>query len=372
MSGSHIILAKEAETRKDEIEKLRNLPNDIMHRAKLLGLEKMWATKECGGCEKKVSEVTKVIFEMSYYNASLAWVVSVTNCSSLITGFIDKEIAKELFNNPLAMIGGFAGPAGIAEIVDGGLHVSGKWSWGSGISHCTHIVGGVKLIEEGIPKGTGVVFFTPEEVVLHDNWHVIGLKGTHSIDYSAKDVFIPEDRWAYFPVMQPIDSNPLYRFSFLGALSLSIAAVGIGLARRALLEIKQIGLAKSPFGVGKVLAERPIFQESIGELEAIYSSGVSLFNTCILNAESEVEKGACNIATKADIRLVSCHVTNLCEKVVREAYRLAGGSAIWQNKKLEEIMRDMNVITQHGMVNKSNYRTAGAVYMERDVPEVIL
>ena len=71
------ILGKEAEERKKEIEKGRNIPTDLMSKVKEAGLVKMWAAKVYGGQEAKVSAVSDMLSSMAYYNASLAW---VTGC----------------------------------------------------------------------------------------------------------------------------------------------------------------------------------------------------------------------------------------------------------------------------------------------------
>lgn len=372
MNRKAVEIAKEAENRRSEIERQRNIPVEIMEKVKAAGLVKMWCRKDCGGAELPVSEVFDIISEMAYYHASLAWVTGVTNCSSLITGFVSKEMADHLYGSENAMIGGFAGPSGNAMLDGENLVVSGRWSWGSGVTHCSHVVAGVKIIEEEKVRGTAVVFFKPEEVNFHDNWEVIGLKGTHSIDYSAESVLIPKRRWTYFPVQRPLNDSPLYRFSFLGALSLSVAAVGHGIARRALDEIKNIASTKSPFGMGKPLKVRPDFQENMAKALGQYNASSALIKSAISDVEKEIQSGPCSISSKAHLRLAAAHSTTLNTDVVTSCYRLAGGSAIWEGGKLEELLRDMNVVSQHGMVNRGSYRTVGAVYMENEVPEAML
>lgn len=367
-----ILLAQQAESQKQQIEAIRNLPDDLMAKVKKAGLVKRWATKAVGGEEALVSTVTQTLREMAYYNGSLAWVIGVTCCSSLFAGFIDEKSAKRFFDSPNSMVGGFAGPAGMAKPLAGGFRVSGHWSWGSGITHCSHIVGGVKIVDGDTFKGTGIIFFEPSELELIDNWQVLGLKGTHSIDYRVKDLFIPKDRCFPFPVEKAKVDSPLYRFSFLGALSMSIASIGLGLANRALKEIKDLANFKQPFGQGKPLAKRAEIQIQIGKLEGQYQAANALFNQTISIAEKEVENGPCSIPTKAQIRLASCHATTMAHSVVQEAFNLAGGSAIWASHKLEELIRDMNVVKQHGMTNGLNYRTVGAVLLGQEVPSVLL
>ncbi|MGB1241348.1 MAG: acyl-CoA dehydrogenase family protein [Chitinophagales bacterium] len=367
-----ISLAQEAENRKAEIELLRNIPKDLIQRVKDLGLVKKWTAKEYDGEQASVSEVTQMIQSIAYHNASLAWVIGVTGCTSLFSGFLSPSMAAQLFGDSKVMIGGFAAPAGIARKVKDGLEVSGKWSWGSGITHSSHIAGGVMLKEGGKMIGTAVVFFRPDEIKMHDNWHVLGLKGTHSIDYSAQKVFIPDNRWSRFPLKTPMIDAPLYRFSFLGALSLAVASVGLGLAKRALEEINILAQVKSPFGMGKKLAQKEVVQVEFGKLQGAYLAAIALFQNTIEEAESEAKQGLCSIDSKVKIRLAACHSLQLAEQVVSGAYRLAGGSAIWENHKLEELMRDVQVVAQHGMVSAGNYRTVGAFLLGNKVPETML
>ena len=369
---THIQLAQQAEAQKQQIEANRILPTDLIHEVKKAGLPKRWATQTVGGEEAAVSEVTTMLREMAYHNGSLAWVVGVTGCSALFAGFVKEEQAWLLFEDPMSMVGGFAGPAGVAKLVDGGVEVSGHWTWGSGISHCSHIVGGVRLMKGEEMQGTGIVFFEPSEIDMIDNWQVLGLKGTHSIDYQATKVFIPNERWSIFPVAQAVADAPLYNFSFLGALSMSIASVGLGLAQRALAEIKTLATTKRPFGQGKPLARRPEIQQRVGKVEGNYQAAIALFEQTIAKAEKEAVTGPCSIAIKGQVRLASAHATSLAHAVVQEAFDIAGGSAVWQSHKLEELIRDMNVVKQHGMVNGLNYRTVGAVVLGQEVPSVLL
>lgn len=372
MIQTAISLAKEAEERKVEIETLRNIPTDLMDKVKTAGLVKMWAAKAYGGQQADVSTVTEMIRAMAYYNGSLAWVTAVTSCSFLFSGFLPEEKASPLYSDPKAMIGGFAGPSGVATLEGEGLRITGHWSWGSGTTHCSHILGGVLLKKDEKVIGTATAFFKPEEVTFHDNWHVLGLKGTHSIDYSVKDIFIPKERWARFPLSVPVIDVPLYRFSFLGALSLATASVGLGFAQRAVDEILKLAQVKRPFGQGKPLAKRPIFQAQLGELQGNYLAAKALFESTIRATELETQQGNCSIESKANVRLAACHSLQLAEKVVSAAYKLAGGSAIWQSHKLEELYRDMHIVTQHGMVSSGNYRTVGAVLLGNNVPESLL
>ena len=70
-----------------------------------------------------------------------------------------------------------------------GFMLSGSWSFASGIKHGTHIH------TLGVIEGTGEarIFVLPvEKATLIDNWDVLGLRATGSIDYRIDSVFVPE------------------------------------------------------------------------------------------------------------------------------------------------------------------------------------
>jgi len=367
-----IKIAKEAEQRKDEIESKRNIPTDLIDQMKALSLSRLWLAQEYGGQQKSIYDVVKIWQQMAYHNGSLAWVCSVTNCSSLISGYLSKDMVGQLFGGKDSMVGGFAGPAGTAIPSEGGLQVTGSWSWGSGISHSTHIVAGVKLLKDDNMVGAGVTFLQPDEIRLLDNWHVVGMKGTHSIDYQTKDLFVPNERWIPFPPSKPVIDQPLYRFSFLGALALSVAAVGLGLAQRAHDEIIDLVQNKVPLGQDKPLSRQAMTQDKIGKISGNLLAAENVFYSTILEGQQATEHGDATTQLKAKIRLAACTCTQLCLKVVRDAYEMAGGSAIWQTNKLEELHRDMHVVSQHGMASNANYRVAGSVGLGNRVPEFLL
>ena len=67
--------------------------------------------------------------------------------------------------------------------------LSGSWSFASGIKHGTHIH------TLGLIEGTGEarIFVLPVgKATLIENWDVLGLRATGSIDYRSTSVFVPE------------------------------------------------------------------------------------------------------------------------------------------------------------------------------------
>ena len=257
--------------------------------------------------------------------------------------------------------------------MEGGLLVSGQWRWGSGIAHCSHILGGV-LIQSDKDKAprSAIAYFDPEAVQLIDNWQVLGLKGTNSIDYQVDQYFVPDGNWIYFPVQKAEIDDTLYRFSFLGALASGVASVGLGLARRAIDEILILGKSKIPNGARKTLSERPVVHEKIGQIEAQYQSAKLYLEKAVEKNWQEAKQSKISLQTKSELRLAASFAVQNAVQIVQTAYQIGGGSSIWDGVKLQELLRDINVVSQHRLVAATNIEIAGRTAFGLPVNEWLL
>lgn len=368
-----IDLGKEAESRSAEIEANRCVSDDLIEKLKATGALRLWVAQEYGGHQADIQALIDAIQTLAYYNGSLGWILGVTGTASLGSGYLQPKAASEIFGHPNAQIGGWAAPAAIGKKVEGGLLVSGKWSWGSGIRHCSHIVAGVLVAQEGTDrKQSAIIYIDPKEVTFIDNWQVLGVRGSNSIDYELKNCFIPDDKWVWFPIAKPAIDAPLYRFSFMGALASGVAAVSLGLAARALDEIKTLCLSKKPKGASRTLAERPVVHDKIARMEAAYQSAKLFLQAAIEKNWKATLEANQTATTKSELRLAATYAVEECAKIVSEAYHLGGGSSIWDGVKLQELFRDANTITQHGLVASPVFEIAGRVSFGLKVNEWLL
>lgn len=367
------VIGKKTESRVKEINQNRCLPDDLVQELKILGAFRLWVAQEYGGLQSHVLDLMQAVQTLSYYNGSLGWVLGVTGTAALGSGYLKQEAAQEIFGKTNSLTGGWAAPVGKAQKVEGGILVNGKWSWGSGIRHCTYIVGGVLLqIPEKERPISALAYFKPEEVELIDNWEVLGLNGTNSIDYQVKNIIVPDGRWIFFPVQKAKIEATLYQFSFLGALASGVASVGLGLAQRAIDEIIQLSKNKVPNGASRNLANRPVIQEKIALMQASYQSAKLFLENAVQKNWQAAENGKISAKIKSELRLAASYAVGQSVEIVNQAYRIGGGSSIWNGVKLQELLKDINVVSQHGMISPNNYEIAGRVAFDLDVNEWLL
>ncbi|COW44825.1 dehydrogenase [Mycobacterium tuberculosis] len=145
---------------------------------------------------------------------------------------------------------------GTARSVDGGVVVSGRWPFCSGINHADIMFAGCFVDDRQVPS---VVALNKDELQVLDTWHTLGLRGTGSHDCVADDVFVPADR--VFSVFDgPIVDRPLYRFPVFGFFALSIGAAALGNARAAIDDLVELAGGKKGLGSTRTLAERSATQ----------------------------------------------------------------------------------------------------------------
>ena len=362
-----------AEQQKHSIIENRFVPDELVDQLKDTGAFRLWVAKAYGGMQSHVLDLMQAVQTLSYYNGSLGWILGVTGTAALSSGYLPSEVAQAVYGHPRALTGGWAAPAGRAKRVEGGILVSGKWSWGSGIRYCSHIVGGILVEQEENQRPISAIgFFDPKDVQFIDNWKVLGLNGTNSIDYQVEDLFVPDGYWMPFPVQKAHIDTTLYRFSFLGALSTGVASVGLGLAQRAIDEIIQLSQHKVPNGARRSLSERPVIHEKIALMQARYQSCKLLLEEKVRKNWAEAEHGSISVKTKSELRLASTYAVEECTAIVSQAYKIGGGSSIWDGIKLQELLKDIHMVSQHGMVGPSNFEIAGRVAFNLKVNEWLL
>lgn len=360
-------LGAAADERATATEQLRRLPDELAEGLRSVGFARAMVPHELGGGEWTVADTVDAVERLAYHDGATAWCGMIAATTSLISGHLPEEWAETIYAPAGAHTGGFAAPVGRAQADRDGLVVSGRWQWGSGTHHCTWIGGGALIVDANdgpAPLADGTVapfvLFPAGVVTLHDTWHVAGLKGTGSGDYSVTEEPVPAGRWVQVGGRARID-RPLYRFSFLGALAVGVAAVGLGLARRAADELVAMAGGKRPQGSAKTLAERPVVQAALAEADAGRRAARHLLDHSVAEAWRLAEGDAALDEAKIRIALrqAATHAMTTSAAAVHACYTAGGGSAVYETSPLQRVFRDVHVATQHAMVAPRTMEVVG-------------
>jgi alkylation response protein AidB-like acyl-CoA dehydrogenase len=359
-------------------ERERRLVPALVDRLRDSGLMRASALRTLGAAQAPPGIALECAETIARGDAATGWCVSIAITSSLLAGYLPEEGAVEALGDPRAIAAGVWAPRGTARPVDGGLLVSGRWAFCSGITHSEYFFGGCVLVTGEEAEGAGAseatggqtqpvlraVGIPTSEMEILDTWHTSGLRGTGSHDAVADDVFIPTHRTISL-LDGPLVDASLYRFPLFGYFALSIAAAALGNARGAIDDLLDLAGHKVALGARRTLAEKPMTQAAVGQAEAALRAARAFYYQAIDEAWQAAESGGpVSVELRTGLRLAATHAVRTSAEVARSMYDLGGGSSIYETSPLQRRFRDANTATAHMQVNPAMWETAGRVLLD--------
>ena len=327
------------------------------------GLFAMKCPAELGGAEADPVTQIEVIEATSYIDASAGWCLAICNGGLAIVGsLLPQPAVGRVFagDRPPRIAGSTM--AGTAIGVDGGYRISGNWSWASGIHHAEWLLA-ITLVEAdgGNASYPRMTVFPASQAKIHDNWHVSGLEGTGSSDFSVSDLFVPEAFTIDLRKWEPKRGGPLYQLGRPGLVINELAGFALGVARRALDGILNLAKTKRRgYGKQKTLAEREVFQRAIGEGDLRFRAARGLVIEIFDNAWHTVCAGKKpGPELQIEMRSVTTLVTDVALDITTLAFRYGAGSAIHLSSILQRCLRDLQAGAAHLMVSDASYELHG-------------
>jgi alkylation response protein AidB-like acyl-CoA dehydrogenase len=347
-------------------ERERRLVPALVDRLRDSGLMRCGALRTLGAPQAPPGVALECAETIARGDAATGWCVSIAITSSLLAGYLPEQGAAEALGDPRAIAAGVWAPRGTARPVDGGLRVSGRWAFCSGITHSEYFFGGCVLVtgDEAAQPVLRAVGIPVSEMEILDTWHTSGLRATGSHDAVADDVFIPSHRTISL-LDGPLVDASLYRFPLFGYFALSIGAAALGNARGAIDDLLDMAGRKVALGARRTLAEKPMTQAAVGQAEAALRAARAFYYQAIDDAWRAAESGGpVSVELRTGLRLAATHAVRTSAEVARSMYDLGGGSSIYETSPLQRRFRDANTATAHMQVNPAMWETTGRVLLD--------
>jgi alkylation response protein AidB-like acyl-CoA dehydrogenase len=354
--------------RASEIEAARRLPDDLLAELRDTGCLRMLLPASHGGLGVTLPNAMRVYEALSRADASVAW--TVANCSGAWCDFagLDRAAFDTVFSGGIDVtVAGVFAPCGVAERVDGGYRVSGRWGFASGCQHCDWLFGNCLEDVDGERRMRTVVF-AASEITIEDTWTVSGLCGTGSHHFTAHQVFVPITRTCATLEAEPCVDVPLVRIPTPPLFALAITSTALGVAQGALDDILAMARGKTPMLAGAPLAANPLFQYQLANADTELRAARGLAYEEARSAwEAATDRTPFTMEHRARIRATAAWATARATAVVDFAYHAGGGSALYAGNTLQRRMRDIHAITQHFLIKPDTLTTVGAVLAGQDV-----
>jgi alkylation response protein AidB-like acyl-CoA dehydrogenase len=364
----------------DRAEELRTLPHDAVGILRSLGLFWLKTPAELGGTPLPPVEFGEVIEELAYIDTSTAWAAMIgAGCNGLTGGWLPDEGAHRTFgtgsdDDVRPVVAGQLVPRGTGTPVPGGYLVHGRWGFSSGIVHADWLIGAFKADAatgdanaDGAGTGFGqmVVFLIPkDQAEVIDNWHVAGLQGTGSLDFSVDGIFVPSEM-TYGLGTPAVRGGDLFRLGMPAFVSNEVPPLAIGLARRALDDVTELATHTARFPGGPTVSERAVFHKELGRAETRIRAARAIHREAMQLAwESAVAGTVPGEELQLAVTTASVFAVETCADVVTDLFRYGGGRALALSNPMQRHLRNILAARQHLALSEENYEIAGRYLLE--------
>jgi alkylation response protein AidB-like acyl-CoA dehydrogenase len=334
-------------------------------------LTKLFLPADYGGFEADPLTAIDALDCVAAENASAAWALMISaEEAGYAAGYVPAATMVALFNRqPHLLMAGSGNPHARARPAEGGVQVSGRWPFGSGVHGADYWFG--QCLLDGVrtdPPTLCATVIPAGQVRILDTWHVAGMRGTGSNDVEAEGVFVPDGWHRRYVMGEPaIPDTPYFRLPVRCRFPFPKVGVALGIAGAALTAFEDLAGAKTPVGDRSLLRERPRAQQAIAQATARRSAARAyVFEVMGRAWDMACERHPVDARTHAEVRLACSWAVQACVEAVDLLHAAAGATANFDTSPLSRQFRDVHVLPQQIMVTPQAIDTAGRVLLGLD------
>jgi alkylation response protein AidB-like acyl-CoA dehydrogenase len=364
----------EFETAGDQAETLRTLPLETVETLKNLGVFWLKSPSELGGTPVDPLSFCDVIEELAYIDVSVAWTAMIgASGTGVAGGWLPEEGVRRVFaaGRPPPVVAGQLSPRGIGISVDGGYLVSGHWGFSSGILHADWLIGmfatdaGTSLPGRETTSKRMIVFAIPrEQAEVIDNWHVVGLRGSGSLDWKVSGLFVPAEL-TYSVGAPAVRGSDLFRLGMPAFTSNEVPPLCLGLARRALDDMIELSTGTARFPDGPLVSERAVFLKELGRAE-VKVRAARLLHRDAMAAMWETARAGATPPKEQHVAgtVASVYAVETCTEVVTDLFRYGGAQVLAPPNPMQRHLRNVLAARQHVGMSEETYEAAGLLRLQ--------
>lgn len=363
-------LAPVVEQHRAALDRDRRLPQPVFDALVAADLFRLWVPRGLGGAGLSPLEYMEVVEAASELDGSVGWIIGNGAGMSRAAGYVDADIARGWFGEPSAFMVSSTGAIGRAMPMKGGYRISGRWPFGSGIHNASLAMGLCAVADSEAPTGPEVrcCVFSARDVTIIDNWHVSGLRGTGSCDFSVEDLFVPREHTYDLMWPRPTQPDALYRIPNITVYPFTVAVVPLGIARAAINALVDLAGRKVRAGSSLPLREREIVQSEIGRAEALHGAARAFLAESIGRLTAAAERGEGNLMQeRVGLRLACAHAGETAARIVEMMATAGGAATIFESSPLERCARDVHAAIKHVAMGPNNFVVGGRAALGLDL-----
>ena len=362
--------------RAEEAETLRRLPEATVADLTASGFTELLVPAAYGGQQAPFPALLDPVRRMAHGCTSSAWTIGFLTLHNWMLALFGEQAQQEAFADRPFLAPAPLAPTGRGVPVDGGIRLTGRWSWATGVMHANWIIV-CALCGPDDGLFPALALLPAGDITVEDVWHTDGMRATGSNDAMVTDVFVPEHRlvritdiYAGTAPGAGLHDSATYRWPMVPALALLSAMPALGSAERVtetyaqrlaervlayegvMQKDKPIAQARLAGAQVRLRALRGLLADTVGEIEMIVAAGDS------------VDK-----PVRAQARLAAAHIVAESKAVITDLMGAGGASIHFLSSPMQRFKRDVDVLSGHVVFDYDTARElAGALSLGMKIP----
>lgn len=360
-------LQDQIRNRRAEFHKLRHIPQDIVQGFQRLGVYRAFVPERLGGAAMSPAAFCRLIEQIAIADASAGWVASFGVSATYLAALPPATYAQIYGADPDTVFAGAMFPPQPAQRVAGGLQVTGRWPWASGVMGASLVGAGIKVEGEQSPLPRTAVM-PRAQVTVDEVWDSIGLTATGSHDIVIDKVVVPED-WTFIRGGKPQMEDAIFRYPAMALAAQVLAVVGLGAARAALDWLRGDALDRVSITGAPSPAARAYVQIDFARAEGLLLGARAAFYDAMDAAWHQMQTaGEVDRASHIRLRQTASMAARDGAEAARLAFVLGGSDAAMSGHPLGRFMLDAACVAQHAFVGAGSWQGAGAALLDQPTP----
>lgn len=359
-----------------EAEDLRRLPDATVADLTATGFTELLVPKRFGGQQAAFPEILDPVRRMAHGCTSSAWTIGFFALHNWMLALFGEQAQEEAFATRPFLAPAPLAPTGRGVPVDGGIRLTGKWSWSTGVMHGNWIIVGA-LCGPDDAIHPALALLPASEVTIEDVWHTDGMCATGSNDAVITDAFVPDHRLVHVADIYGgtapgagLHDSATYRWPMVPALALLAAMPALGSAERVTQLYTERVAGRVLAYEGVVQKDKPIAQARLAEARVRLRALHGLLEDTVSQIEGILVTGdRVPRAIRGDARLAAAHIVHESRAVIASLFEASGASVHFLDNPLQRFKRDVDVLSAHVVFDYDTSRElAGALTLGMTIP----
>jgi len=344
-----------------ETEANRTLLPAIDRAVEEAGLFRIATPRYLGGFGLDFRIHLEAAMELARGCGSTAWVQCLTGYQNMLVGHYPKAVQDEVVAAGVPVRAGLVmGPPVTADRADGGVSLTGRWPYVSGVDQASWLMLSARD-PDSPPEARRVLtcLIRNRGLEIDDDWHAMGLRGTGSKTVVLDRLFVPNERILCFRDHEgksvpgaEVNEGVLYRgFPTSTLFTMVVAAPALGLAEAAIAAYGERLRTRWNARMPSSQTEWPSSQARLGRARARADAARRVYFDAVDRLFAQVSAGHHpDPAGRVLYRLEIVEVVRACTDLIYDLFCDAGTGVMVGENPLQRAFRDIHILRSHFML----------------------